>query len=123
VLLFATYTERLVRQDFTAFVPPGLIDLAVIDELRKGFSGDRAKTRADVLAELEAVTGVAIVESLDYPLNENGTLASSPFAISQLPAVGAGAQALPAPWCDSTTFEVFVADTASLQPFQTNQQT
>lgn len=122
LLSYATFDERLIPGDFSVFLPPGYVDLLVVDEARKGFQPTGYRAEDAVLAEIEAATGARIVKTLDLPLNANGSLATSPFQLANLPDVGDPAQALPAPW-ESQTFKIQLADPASLQPFQTNQAT
>lgn len=123
----ATYTERLDKRDYTAFLPPALLDLLVMSEARKAFDPDTAgpDSANEILAEIEHATGVAVVQALDLKLEEDDTLASNPYGSFGTAGDGTtpgGQTALPHP-DSSTAFNIYLADTASFQPFQTNKVT
>jgi len=119
VVARAIYDERLDPTDYNLYLPPGLVELLVTDLVGRAYVDQDAgqQAAADVVAQVEAVTGLRTVRLWDV-------IGNSPFDTLNPP--GEAAVALPVLGCntddDTATFLLrFIAPEAALY-FSTGEE-
>lgn len=93
----AGYTRRLGWEDYTLFIPPGMMTAMVADEHRRGFS--RGANAADIMAQIRALGVGNVVEMIDLDTTaEPGLLTAAGTFIAPGTTVALDLCALPPSW-------------------------
>lgn len=124
---YGTYAERLDDTDYTVILPPDLVKLLVVDDIRRGNHPDPVKSAEEILADIAHATGGRVIAARDFKLDADGTLPTNPYSAIATAGNGlteANAAALPTSWVGGTQkFPIHIVDPTAFQPFTTGEAT